>query len=239
MANFKALYAKWQRVIFRILKEAMLPTAGAAIWGAVVGAQKHSIIDGVSAAAIAFFFVLALQGQILRIAKNVRDEEDASDFRASFATLKEGLDELRSRETPINRGRARTHDSALPDLYEYRSQRPVPLGYESFFMQARAALDSEQYLAAALIAAVGFEHAARQAADQLGISTERAALGRMLREIASRTEEPNAAGFLSDLNRLRNSLAHGESDIVAMTREEAVNVVEAFWTGVRYIERAA
>ena len=87
MEKLKNFYKAWQPVVSRVAKEASLPLVIAAIWGVTVMTQK-GIIDGISAAGIAFFFILALQGQILRVAKNVRDESNAKMWTDSLTNVK-------------------------------------------------------------------------------------------------------------------------------------------------------
>lgn len=64
------------------------------------------------------------------------------------------------------------------------------------------AVEAGQYYAAVLVAAAGFEFAARRAAEQLGIDGS-LPLGRLVRELGRRTEDPEAAEKLATLNRLR------------------------------------
>src|SRR5262249_38484406 len=151
-----------------------IPSAAAVAWGMTVGIQRQSIIDGMSAAGIAFFFILALQGQILRIAKNVRDEQDTEEFRSSFASLQQGIDQLRKQGFTIHQPPASPPPPDDSTLAYLRTARPVSLGFEYFADQAHRAIDTKQYYAAVLLAAVGFEFAARQAASQLGIDSDRA-----------------------------------------------------------------
>ena len=240
MAKLGDLYRKWQRVISRVAKEAALPTAAALTWGIIVGIKKDSIIDGVSAAGIAFFFVLSLQGQILRVAKNVRDEQDTEDFRASFASIQQAIETIKAEQLTGRQPPKPAAATDEPPIWYRPSARLIPLGFDNYLGRAMEALENGQYYAAVLVAAVGFEYAARQAADQLGITVDRASLGRLLRELGRRTEDKQAMETLNSLNMLRNSLVHAEDrEAPWISRIQALDLIDAFRAGVGYLEMAA
>jgi hypothetical protein len=233
------LYKKWRGVINRVAKEASLPTAAALTWGVIVGIKKDSIIDGVSVAGIAFFFVLSLQGQILRVAKNVRDEQDTEDFRASFASIQQAIETIKAEGLASRQPPKVAPATDEPPIWYRSSARPIPLGFDNYLGRAMEALEKGQYYAAVLVVAVGFEHAARQAADQLGIEADRVSLGRLLRELGRRTEEKQAMETLHSLNMLRNNLVHAEDrEAPWISRTQALDLIDAFRAGVGYLEMA-
>jgi HEPN domain-containing protein len=240
VAKLGDLYKNWQRVIKRVVKEAALPTAAALAWGVTVGIKKDSIIDGVSAAGIAFFFVLSLQGQILRVAKNVRDDQDSEDFRASFASIQQAIETIKAEGLAARQSPTATAPTDEPPIWYRPSARLIPLGFDNYLGRAMEALEKGQYYAAVLVVAVGFEYAARQAADQLGISAKRASLGGLLRELGRRTEDKQAMETLHSLNMLRNSLVHAEDkEALWLSRTQALDLIDAFRAGVDALEMAA
>lgn len=221
----------------RVWFEARFPLVAATCWGIVAYFLGRDFFTLLSSAAAAFFFILFAQGQVLRIAKNVRDERDADDFRASFASLQQGLDELRKRGIVHQPSRAAGQKEE--PLVVYYGNRVVSLGYEGFLAEAMQSVEAGRYYAGVLVAAVGFEYAARRAAEQLGIDDTKMPLGRLLRELGRRTENPRAAEALATLNRLRNSFVHVDAETPQLDRSQAIEFIDAFSMGVTYIDGAA
>jgi hypothetical protein len=237
---------KWKKVARRVLFEAALPFLVGIAWGVAVGLQKKSWFDGISAFGIAFFFVLALQGQILRINKNVRDEEHATDVRSSFASIKQALDAiLKQGLAEPSPGQAQeAPPRPPPDLAQFRERiaeaRAVSedaFGSRAFLRQAWQALEQELPYAAATTAAIAFERALRDSARFLGIDTRRP-LGAVIAELARQAEMPDLLERLGTLVRVRNGLVHPEGDLLKMDRAEAEQMVRAFSNGIDYLEYA-
>src|SRR5947207_10368619 len=89
--TFDEIFRRSPSLWFRIVFESALPTLAALIWGGKALIASGSFFSALTAAGIAFPLVLFVQGQILRMAKNVRDERNASDFHDSFASIKRTL----------------------------------------------------------------------------------------------------------------------------------------------------
>jgi hypothetical protein len=227
-------YPQLVPVAARIWFEARLPLIAAICWGSVAHLFGRDFFTSLSGAGAAFFFFLFAQGQVLRIQKNVRDEQDAEHTRASFASLQQGIDELRAR-VPMPQPLRKMKDEPL---VQYSGHRMVSLGWEFFLAEAMQAVESGQYYAGAVAAAVGFEYATREAAKQLGIDGDTLALGRLVRDVSRRTEDKNATEALITLNRLRNSLIHPDKNMLEMNREQAFEIVDAFNRGVSYLDMA-
>jgi hypothetical protein len=234
-------FAQHKRVISRLIRDASLPTCAGVLWGLAAGIQKHSVIDGISAASIAFFLILSLQNQFFRVERAVRDEDDANEFRSSFASIRQAIAELQAQGIPVHQlapGPAQIHEVEPPVGYIH-STRPIPLGFNSFLVQARRAIETDQYYAAILLAAVGFEFAAREAGRQLGLDSDRAILGRLVRELGRRTESRKAMETLNTLTKLRNGIVHAEKEMPWVSREQAEDLISAFTRGAEYLEMAA
>ena len=78
-----------------VWKESLIPLAGGAVYGAIVGYAKQSSLDGVSAGGVAFFCLLAVQGQILRGAANARDDLPVPETGDDFVSIRSGIEELK------------------------------------------------------------------------------------------------------------------------------------------------
>src|SRR4051794_4089064 len=93
MRNF---WQRWERLVRRVLFETALPSTTALVWGVWPYSKSPNLFASFSAAGLAFGFILFAQGQALRMAKNVRDEQNDDEWRESFATLKIALSEIRN-----------------------------------------------------------------------------------------------------------------------------------------------
>ena len=67
----------WKPIALRVLKELLIPLAGGAVYGTIVGDARQSPLDGVTAGGVAFFCLLAAQGLVLRAAATARDVHPA------------------------------------------------------------------------------------------------------------------------------------------------------------------
>jgi hypothetical protein len=229
----------YNRVIKRVLKEAAPPACSAVAWGLYVYSQKHAVVDGISAAGIAFFFVLALQGQILRVGKNVRDEDRGEEVIDHLQSMRQSIAELQRLGLATHASASSPSGIPEPPPGYIESTRTVPLGFTYFLQQAHAAIESGLSYAGVLVAAVGFEYAARRCAEQLGIDPERKGLAPIVRELGRRTENKQATETLDALNRLRNSLVHAEKETPWIDRQQALDLINAFSVGVAYLDMAA
>jgi hypothetical protein len=203
-----------------------LPAAAALVWGLKAFAGTGKVFDGITAAGIAFPLMLYVQGQVLRMAKNVRDEKDADEFRASFASLQQGLDELRAQGASVAQPESAPVELPPPDVL-------------NFMAQAQQLLANGQYFAAVLVAAVGFEKNARDIAQGLQWDALRVPLGRIIRELAPLLPSKQDAERLETLNRLRNSVVHAEGEAPWVQQEQAEEMVQAFAQGATMLSRAA
>lgn len=237
-------FRDWPTIIRRAFFEAILPLIGGCVTVLVAWWQSSSLLAAMSGFGIGYLFVLSAQAQVLRIAKNVRDEGDAEEFRDSFASIHQAIRELRARGITVHAEQPTTQvHPEIPEPPEGAifSLRPVSLGFNNFLMQARAAMASGQHYAAVILAAIGFEHAARNAADQLGIDSYKQSLGRLLRELAHRTEteKEGALETFMTLSKLRNSIVHGEREYTDISRDSAEDLINGFIVGANYLEMAA
>ena len=165
--------------------------------GAQSSECEHPLVDGVSVGGIAFFFVLSLQGQILRVAKNVRDEQDAEEFRASFASIQQGLEELRKQQP-----------SATAKRRKQRRQQRREETVDRLMADAKRALASESYYAAATLAAVAFERAIRDTVPDA--RAQRLSIRAILNLLTLGGHEGQLEEFTT-LLKLRNNLVHAEA----------------------------
>lgn len=217
--------AHWRRVGWRILREAALPLFFAASWGIIVGNHKGSIIDGVSAAGIAFFLVLSLQGQFLRVSKNVRDESNAEDFRASLVSIGDSIKSLHQHMLVTN---------VLEKQENESTSRP-----SSYLMsEALNALDSGLPERACRLSAMAFEQGLREFADVVGLD-KRMSATEILRSMVDKMGLPGAPEirkFFFDLLALRSRIVRFAFDAAPIDLDGASHTVEGFSLGLRYID---
>jgi hypothetical protein len=158
------------------------------------------------------------------MAKNVRDEDNADEWRTSFNTLQEGLDELRRQA------------AAQLQLPEQQPPDPVPPSSEPFVEQAKTSLEHQLYYPAVLAAAVSFEQTLRLAGEFMKLDTKRP-MSVIARELGEIVKNPKLAERLVTLIRLRNGVVHPRKSGSHITRDEAELLVASFEEGVRQLEK--
>src|ERR1044072_3608106 len=95
MANTSIWMGQRGRVFRRILVEVTIPAVCGIAWGVIAVRQGKSFFESFSTGFAAFFFIFFLQGQVLSVNKNVRDEMNADEVRENFVSIHEGLKDLR------------------------------------------------------------------------------------------------------------------------------------------------
>jgi hypothetical protein len=229
----KERYEAKKPIIGRVWYEAWRPLVLGIAWGALVVwcYQGKSLLDSFSAGFAAFFFTFFLQGQVLRVSKNVRDEDNASEFRNRFASIQEGVDALRTQTAahPQPPG----HPRPVPSEATSDAFREA----ESLIKQARMSLANNLYYPAVLTAAVGFEHELRMAAARLDMSPNRLTLGAIIRQMVAQTSRDDMLQRLETLVRLRNGLVHPNPDSANISEAEATDIVNAFQEGIEWVEQ--
>jgi hypothetical protein len=220
-------YRATKPIIHRVWFEARGPLIVAVVWGVVVvwWYQGKTLLDSFSAGFAAFFFLFFLQGQVLRVHKNVRDEDNANEFKDSFASIRQVLEEIKTQRPKTSTGR-----TIVPTLPRPAGVAPF-IDPQSFLVQAEHALEHDLIFPAMLVSAVGFEHAIRDTAARFGFDV-RQPLSLLLTGIAQQTNNQETVQKLRGLVRLRNRLVHAEPDGTALDREEALEVIGAFREGI-------
>ena len=222
MAKLKAFWQEWRRVLWRLCKEMTLPILIGIVWGLAVGTTNKSWLEGFSAAGIGFFFVLALQGQFLRITKNVRDDARSERYLDHFASLEQGISALQTIIRPVTPVPA-TAETPTTEQLEPHTDNFVPAWMQDF-ASADAALMRGMFRPATVMAALGFEKALEDAAERAGFRPHRTPtmLLRDLRGILTDDE----AHELDTLRRLRNNIVHVRGE--TPSQNDATQLVEAF-----------
>jgi hypothetical protein len=158
------------------------------------------------------------------MAKNVRDEQDANEFRESFATIKEGVDEIK-RLTQIT-----PSPQPVPEI-----QTTVRAASEDLMAEAKIAVARGLYTSGALAAAVEFERQLRALAQSIELNTQRP-LTRVADELAGRTADKDLWLQLRSLVRMRNSLVHLRPREDKIDRAEAEQIIQAFQSGIEWLK---
>jgi len=257
----RAFWNNYRRVIFKLLRDCIAPVLAALAWGSYVAIQKKSNVDGFNAASLAFFLILSFQNLIQRAAKVVHDIEHGekllSRFDAleqGFDTLQQGLGELRAQglvppapsqdappmagepyAPPIKEPEPEFNEDQSKILLQWNPQEFAIAPMQPYLTEAHQAIKSGLYLAAALVAAVGFEAAVRETARMFRIPDKRISLATLLRELSAHTSDKRKIETLVTLNRIRNGLVHGERQTSHLTREEALELIDAFRVGANYL----
>jgi hypothetical protein len=205
------------RLTRRIVAEVWLPTLGALIWGALIFYQQSqkNLVTAFGATATAFFLIFFFQGQVLRIRKNIRDEDNDQRTYQGVTSINDAVSEIRF-------------------LIENRLPRPTSsIPANDFFDSAERALEIGLFYSAAITAAQGFEHEAREIAEISLARPMRRPLGQILAALriygSDGTHEQ-----LALLNRTRNTLIH-ETSPATVTKEQAQELVAGFKDGVEVL----
>jgi hypothetical protein len=221
-----------RKIVRRTLYEAALPLIGGGAWVALALYKGNSFFEALPGFGIGYLFVLSAQGQFLRIAKNVRDESDADEFRESFASIQQGIESLRSQGFLIQ-----AHVPAAPEDIHEADALPARVAFSHFWDQAYRALDSGQFYAAVLLAAVGFESAVRSIALQLNLNPDRANLNKVIREVEEKLSDTNLGERLRTLTKIRNTFIHPQEEASSIDYELATELVNSFIAAARELTR--
>jgi hypothetical protein len=208
------LYEAKKQIIERVWFEAWRPLIPAFLWGMVVWwYQGKSLLDSFSAGFTAFFFIFFLQGQVLRVKKNVDDQQNASEFRSNFASLQEGLNLLQQQSR---------HEHASDHVHT-----SLPSDETFLFLQARRSIDAGQYFTAAVTASVGFEYAIRN----MDRPWNKWVLGPAYRSILINTLQDSTKMRLKTLIEMRKYFIHPNHGALNLSKRHAEIVVNAFEEG--------
>jgi hypothetical protein len=214
--TMRDFWQRWKRLIGRVLLETALPSAAAFVWGVWSYSKSPNLFASFSAAGLAFGFLLFAQGQLLRMAKNVRDEDDANEFRNSFATIGQALEELRRQQ--------------VEDATALRN----PLNRSGLFEpEANSAVAQGFYKAGAALAAIEFERTLKEIAMMLDINP-RQSLTLVSDAIAKKLGRDELREELRTLGQIRNSLIHSKF-LGPGRKAEAEEIVQGFQDGIRRV----
>lgn len=228
-------WAVWKPLARRVLRESLIPLAGGAVYGAIVGYAKQSSLDGVSAGGVAFFCLLAVQGQILRGAANARDgqrnDQPVPETGDDFVSIRSGIEELKAQ-------------GALPEVAPEKPEDGQKALFRNLAQSpARRApveaLAPKQLLAlkmpyqAVLNAAVNFEREVRRRADIPGGRT--VPLARLFLQPQFNLSKEKIQQ-LDTLRRVRSSILHGFETLVDPL--EAAQLVAAYDRAASWFEPA-
>lgn len=205
------------KLVKRIATEVWLPAIAALAWGLLVYSQQaqKNCITALGAAASAFFLVFFFQGQVLRIRKNIRDEDNDQRTYQGVTSINDAVSEIRS-----------LIENRLPSVAASALSN-------NFFDSADRALQNGLSYSAAITAAQGFEHEARDVAEILLARRMRTALGQILMALRPHMSD-GTFQQLALLNRTRNTLIH-ETSADSISNEQARELVAGFRDGVEVL----
>jgi uncharacterized protein YutE (UPF0331/DUF86 family) len=207
-------------ILRRMVTEIALPSSFGLFWALIVWYQRGDPLTAISSFAAAFFLLYYIQGQVTRVGRSVRSERDADEFRQSFASIGQALEELR--RPPATSGQSPLNPSLV------RSER--------FESEARKILETGLFKTAASHAAIGFEAAARDIAQLLGVDA-RQNLTATVDNLAQYFKNQQLRDELRTLARIRNSLVH--SQFQEIDKAQAERLIRGFKEGVDHLEAAA
>jgi hypothetical protein len=233
------------RLVFRrILFEIAIPVVCGVAWGALALHQRKTLFEAFSTGFAAFFFTFFLQGQVLRMNKNVRDELNADEVRDNFISIHEGLRELRAKKQAEEAAAATTNKETkrLPEEFADKGGVDIDaydgdvLFAKPFFVEADRAFRQGALYPAMLSAAVGFEHALREVGSRYLDLGKSKPLGLVLHELGKRDTSQHIVPTARTLLQLRNGLVHGDNYDPDTPPFEAVQVIWAFMRSVSAIQ---
>jgi hypothetical protein len=246
MSDRKTLWTGQKgRVASRILFEITIPAVSGFAWGALALHQGKSLFESFSTGFAAFFFIFFLQGQVLRVNKNVRDEINADEVRDNFVSIHAGLLELRGKKQAETDAAAEADKEAkrLPEEFTEKGGVDIDaydgdvLFAKPFFVEADRAFRLGALYPAVLSAAVGFEHALREVATRYLSMKRSRPPGLILHELGNKY-----GGFdqmiptAQTLLQVRNGLVHGDKYDPDTPAFEAVQIIWAFMKSVSAIQ---
>lgn len=212
-------------------KELLIPLAGGAAYGAIVGHLKQAPLDGLTAGGVAFLCLLAVQSLLLRKPAPVRvDRRDdtppdkpapAPETGDDLISIRSGIEELKAQGALPEIAQEKPADGQRP-LFRNLAQTPAPRAPVEA-LAPRQLLELKMPYQAVLNAAVNFEREVRRRADVPG--------GRTV-PLASLLSQPKfnlskeKIQQLDTLRRVRNSILHGFETLVDPV--EAAQLVAAF-----------
>ena len=192
------------------------------------GTRGEPILDSFAVGFTAFFFLFFLQGQVLRVSKNVRDEDNTNELFNRFDTLHEALGALAAQRS----------EDYPPTITQEPPPPSTPTAALPLIDQARRAVNEGFLYPAVLLASIAFEQAVRIAAAALEIDTRRP-LSFLVREIGIRLQGRGMSKELEILVRLRNSLVHPTGKTTQLDQVEAGELVENFALSIEWLRRVA
>ena len=219
----------WKPIALRVLKELLIPLAGGAVYGTIVGDARQSPLDGVTAGGVAFFCLLAAQGLVLRAAANARDdhpapkaaEPPAPEAVDDFIGIRRGIEELKEQGVWEEIGPGNPEDGQKPLFrnlaYSVAKKTPVRA------LPPGLLLDLKMPYQAVLNAAVNFEREVRHRAN---IPEGRAVPLARLFEYPQFNLSKEKLRQLDTLRQMRNGILLGHETVVYPL--EAAELVAAF-----------
>ncbi|MEI7875633.1 MAG: hypothetical protein WCK95_26145 [Alphaproteobacteria bacterium] len=238
-------WAAWKPIALLVLKELLLPLAGGAAYGLIIGYTKRSSLDGVTAGGVAFFCLLAAQSLVMRAVTNARDDQSAPktahdptpetakdpalEAVDDFVSIRRGIEELKQQDAWPEVGPEKSEDGQKPlfrDLaYSVAKRTPVKA------LTPRQLLTLKMPYQAVLNAAVNFEREVRRRAE---IPEERTVpLAHLFLQPQFNLSKEKIQQ-LDILRRMRNSILHGFETIVYPL--EAAELVTAFDRAASWFE---
>ncbi|MDI1285094.1 MAG: hypothetical protein PSV46_11935 [Reyranella sp.] len=246
-------WAVWKPIALPVLKELLIPLAGGAVYGSIVGHTERSSLDGLTAGGVAFFCLLAVQSLVLRAAANARDHQPALKIARDpapetatetateaakdpapeavddFVSIRRGIDDLKQQGAWPEVGPENREDGQKPlfrDLaHSVAKKTPVEA------LTPGQLLTLKMPYQAVLNAAVNFEREIRRRAE---IPDERTIpLAQLFRQPQLNLSKEKIQQ-LDTLRRMRNSILHGFETIVYPL--EAAELVAAFDRAASWFE---
>lgn len=236
-------------VLWRIFKEGWFPLVFA------LGASAYSYQSGrefgeLSATfSYVFFIVFFFQGQVFRIKKNVRDDNNAEFSRTMLTDIHQVVAEINSQRNeqplanaterltpPARHDPGRTREGFRPPPLSSTGPGPLELGSAEMFAEAEQSLAQGLNSGASLLAAVAFEKAIREIASRIDVSY-RQPLSRIVDEMELRCENPSLMRELRTLIRFRNGLVHAQNQASLFSDNDASETVNLFRSAVDRLTR--
>lgn len=185
------------KTLARLARQSAAPffvSLGYAAWVYHSKGTAAKATDAVSAFGAAFFFCMWLVGQFFRTSKQLADSEHFNRLSAGIEDINRSIRELQ----------------AAPPVIISTHAPPSPV--TQLMAQAKHLVQSGHVLAGLLQAGVAFEQAVHEKANRIGIKSSNF---RSTSQLLTKIEEqigPGANNELQALWKLRNQIAHADSD---------------------------
>lgn len=225
---------KWRRYAKRACLEFGLPGVIAVGWGSFCRWRGLSFVESASSAFLAFAVSNATFGQLLRIAKNRKDDDSQKETRIRLEAIERKIDALNELSALLKDDKKATNHPR-PGRNLFAASRAIKQT-NRYFAHAEMAINNGQYFPAVTSAVLAFERGLREAAQGFQLDSK-ASLRGVVDQLGQEFKNEIFQKRLNDLMSKRDGLAEAGGSRQSFSRAEASELVAAFRSGIDFLSR--